>query len=265
MNLVEKKYKPQFITLSIIFFCLLGPIIFYNKELFWKINAIGPSFLDLPMYILTSLADGIFIVIFVMILYPQAKSNTISTLVALIIISVLIQTIKTPLNLDRPPLAFYGSKKIFILGSKLTSYSFPSGHSAAIMAFVRFLISFTKKKYYSIFIVIGILTCLSRVYVGVHFPFDIWVGSFMGYFVASLCINFLSDISLRIYQKFGDSLFYVLQLLVIATAIYYSFFHHERYEAVDFLLFPLLGFLSLLAMYNIIKMYLRKKVSTLSL
>ncbi|MEO8210350.1 MAG: phosphatase PAP2 family protein [bacterium] len=73
-------------------------------------------------------------------------------------------------------------------------YSFPSGHAqtsffmGTILAFVIFKTS-SKKYYIYIPLIWAVLVAVSRVVIGVHFPFDVTVGAFTGLIMGLIVIS----------------------------------------------------------------------------
>lgn len=65
-----------------------------------------------------------------------------------------------------------------------TSKSFPSNHAANTAAFATAMIAMCGIKFGWPFIAISLLVGYSRVYVGVHFPFDVAVGWLVGTLIA---------------------------------------------------------------------------------
>jgi len=75
--------------------------------------------------------------------------------------------------------------------------SFPSNHAANI-CFISFFLSYiyyNRKKY---FIMLAILVSISRVYIGVHYPFDIIVGGLIGIIVGYLVIKIINKLELNL-------------------------------------------------------------------
>ncbi len=68
---------------------------------------------------------------------------------------------------------------IHVLGKQLREYSFPSGHTLSVFSAATFL-SFQFKRYSTLFFSLALLTGISRVYVGAHFPLDVLGGVFIG-------------------------------------------------------------------------------------
>lgn len=71
--------------------------------------------------------------------------------------------------------------KIKSLVSHSPNYCFPSNHSASSMVICSCLIALSPN--FNIFFIISILTGFSRIVVGLHYPFDVFVGLFIGYFM----------------------------------------------------------------------------------
>ena len=79
---------------------------------------------------------------------------------------------------DRPYLAL---KDVSQLGKQWTDSSFPSGHvSSAVAATV--VLGQYYKKYLPYMIAFVLLTMISRVYLGMHYPLDVLVGVLVGLF-----------------------------------------------------------------------------------
>jgi len=63
------------------------------------------------------------------------------------------------------------------------SGSFPSGHMMFIFPLIYFVV-LANKKIGFVFIVLGVLMGLARIYVGIHYPFDILFGIILGVLAA---------------------------------------------------------------------------------
>ena len=90
-------------------------------------------------------------------------------------------------NRNRP---FLWDTEVAPLIKTPSSSSFPSGHSATAAAGALILSAFYPALA-PVFLVAGILVALSRVYLGVHYPFDVLAGATIGTLVAALLLILL--------------------------------------------------------------------------
>lgn len=74
---------------------------------------------------------------------------------------------------------------IHVIFSPLRDYSMPSGHTLTVFS-AAMALTFLSKRYSLIFFSLAVLTGLSRVYVGAHFPSDVITGAIIGVFSAWL-------------------------------------------------------------------------------
>jgi undecaprenyl-diphosphatase len=166
----------------------------FNLDLFFAINnGLKSPIGDVLLGYTTYLGDG-------MVLYPLA-------LIGLFLLDrkrfwqnfgIVVVAALSP-----RPLAYFegaiqrGEVVVNVMFEPLRSRSFPSGHSQSAFTFAHifaFLVSRTSLKkvqqqYLQIsFYLLASLTSLSRVYVGVHFPFDVVAGALIGIFFSQVVI-----------------------------------------------------------------------------
>ena len=85
---------------------------------------------------------------------------------------------------------------IRLLVPKGGKYGFVSSHAANIFAAATVL-SYFYIKYKKLFFTIAVLVAFSRVYVGVHYPADIFFGSLLGYGLAWVVLTLWVMIKMR--------------------------------------------------------------------
>lgn len=97
------------------------------------------------------------------------------------------------------PYVLIDSLKLLI--EKQKDFSFPSGHSTSSMAASVVMLRTLPKKIGVPALVLGILICLSRLYVGVHYPSDVVVGIIIGVIAAHLAIVIVDKILERLKKS----------------------------------------------------------------
>ena len=145
------------------------------------------------MLVLTQLGNGFFIIPFIVvsILIFNRKNalkvivvSIIAILFGGIIVHILKELIQRPRPLAEP---FFEAVKINVCGQRLCGMnSFPSGHSQTAFSIAAVLSCYYKK--WLLFYLLAFLAAFSRVYIGVHYPFDIIAGSMIGYLSAKLVL-----------------------------------------------------------------------------
>ena len=152
--------------------------------LFFIQNHIRNSFLDAVVPFYSNLGnDGImWIVIGLVMLIPKkTRKCGIMVLGALLVMLVFNNIILKNLFARPRPCATY--PEMVDLVHVPTSYSFPSGHTVSAMA-AAFTILTQHKKLGILALVMAFLMGLTRLYVFVHFPTDVYCGILVGAFVA---------------------------------------------------------------------------------
>lgn len=120
-------------------------------------------------------------------------------------ISLLLSTLITNVmlkNLIARTRPFYTIPDLQALIPYPKDYSFPSGHTTSSFASCTTLFIMLKKKYSFLFLIFATLMGFSRIYVGVHYPTDVFVGVIVG--VMSSIVSFYIVKSL--YLKYSKGI-----------------------------------------------------------
>jgi membrane-associated phospholipid phosphatase len=185
---VKSIYKEN-LTFFLAYFLLIAIALFilfaHSKESgFILLNFYHTPFLDFAFQGITLLGDGIFSVVFCLVLLV-VKKRYLSFMVFISFASsgIVAQVLKHFISEARPAIFLEKTNyPYFIENVTLHNFhSFPSGHTTSIFALVSILAFATKEKKYAIpLVLLGALVGYSRMYLGQHFMVDVTVGSLIG-------------------------------------------------------------------------------------
>jgi len=124
----------------------------------------------------------------------RGRKTVIITGISILILIPLVSITKDYIERPRPLVPGIGT-----LMSADTNYSFPSGHSTLIVAgSITPLILYKGNKYTKILPIVLVidagLVSFSRIYVGVHYPFDVLGGFFLGSGISLFIIYLINNI-----------------------------------------------------------------------
>ena len=158
-------------------------------------NTFSCKFLDYFFVAITSLSDkGIFWIILAVILLCFKKTRKTGITLAVVLLLGEIfgnQILKRVFARPRP---YTVNPDITLIIDKLSSFSFPSGHSRCAVE-CAIAIYWNNKKWGIAAIVVAVLTCLSRMYLYVHYPTDVLAGAVLGIIDGLLAIFIVKKIS----------------------------------------------------------------------
>ena len=141
------------------------------------------GFLDAVMPVITILGTAYAVAVITMILIAVKKTRRIGieALIGLLIKLVIINLIlKNLVARDRP---CWINKSIDMLVKIPKDYSFPSGHSGALMLLATVITCHNKKAGIPVMIM-AFIVMFSRLYLYVHFPTDVAAGALIGVTIA---------------------------------------------------------------------------------
>ena len=153
--------------------------------LLWIQEHIRKEFFDPIVIFISSLGNaGWFwlVLLAVLLCSPRYRKAGMTGMVAVLIGFLITNVwIKNMAARIRPYEVVEGLK---FIGTKPHDFSFPSGHSTCSIAASAALFATLPKKAGIPLLVLAILICLSRLYVGVHYPTDVLAGVLIGLFAA---------------------------------------------------------------------------------
>ena len=171
-----------------------------DKHFFFFINkGLQNNVFDIAMPFITNKSYIIFLPLFLWFFFKNRKYACIVLVLAftsLLIADWSANTLKHLIQRIRPCNELNGVR--LLVNCNPSSFSMPSNHAVNAFAFVTpFFIMFKNRIRYA-FVVVAFFVALSRVYVGVHYPFDVIVGGVIGIALAGS----LTVLYTRTYQRF---------------------------------------------------------------
>lgn len=159
------------------------------------------KFLDYFFVGITRLSDkGIFWIILAIVLLCFKKTRkTGICLGAVLLIGEILgnQILKKIFERPRP---YTVNPSVELVIEKLSSFSFPSGHSRCAVE-CAIAIYANNKKWGIAAIVLAVLTCLSRMYLYVHYPTDVLAGAALGIIDGLLAIFIIKKVGEYIAKR----------------------------------------------------------------
>ncbi|PQJ11542.1 hypothetical protein CJD36_007005 [Flavipsychrobacter stenotrophus] len=197
-------YRPWF-HLPALLWVIVGAVLlltFSKRELFAAVNGSYTPFLDKIMFPVTHLGQPEVIIptLLILIALPRFRNWWyILTAIACNITPLLTQQIMKQIFYHPRPLKFYQHADwIHFIKSdwpELTgNNSFPSGHSQGAFSFFCFLTLLLPARYRmagSVFFLLALSVCYSRMYLAAHFFEDVYTGSIIGVITTTLIYSFM--------------------------------------------------------------------------
>ncbi|MFH1473573.1 MAG: phosphatase PAP2 family protein [Candidatus Aenigmatarchaeota archaeon] len=174
------------VTIYAVSLLFLDQIMAFDQQLFLAVNSISNPLLDPFFVFITYLGSSVFWIVAVMLLWMRGKRKaSIYLVLAFIIDTVSLFFLKFLISRPRP---FENLSDLNFLSLEMDlGPSFPSGHTQRAFSGAVVLGSFYKK-FSKLFFALALLVGISRIYIGVHYPFDILSGSINGFLIGSIVL-----------------------------------------------------------------------------
>jgi len=180
---------------------MLEKLLKWDRDTFVYLNGLGIEEYDIFWSTVTNISTWIPLFILFLILFflkfpkKEALYMFFTVLGLAVFITLITHITKISVARLRPNNTEEINTLIRILKSP-TDYSFFSGHASSSFSITTLIVLFLRKKakWAILFFIWPVVFTLSRIYVGVHYPFDILVGTIVG--VLSGVLFF------RLYQRF---------------------------------------------------------------
>lgn len=256
---------PFFIILILVLFFLMNDAfsvqgyVAIQKDWFYDLNHYFGKY-EATAFNLTQLGDASIFLSFLILLVIYAPKFWESLLSALLVSAVLCKFLKELFSIPRPA-EILNKDSFIIVGRTLDGFSsLPSGHTVTVFTILTvILFAFMPKKiiYKGIWIFLllgfGYLIGLSRVAVGAHFPFDVFIGSVIGY-----CSGLLGIIITRRYKIWNWFCFkkftplFIIAIIACCVSVSIKIYYEKS------LVFYLVLISLFVALYKFIYVYIKK-------
>ncbi len=189
--------SPAIISSGLFLIAIIILLLDANTQLFLLINKVGTAFVDETWIFLTLFGNQMIALVLLSIPFSRQPDLLRVALIAVLASFLITSGIKELIGLERPYL-FLDPASFHLIGEKLTSPAFPSGHTAtafAIMGGIGFY--FKNNALLLLMLFLATLVGVSRIMLGVHWPIDVVVGAALGWVCAWLGVSLIEAHFLR--------------------------------------------------------------------
>lgn len=200
-------------------------IIRYNIPLFHAINGYKEKYFTDIMVWFTSIAEGHLAIILIVLAYRKRRAYLWSLLAGIVLVIAVITGLKIYFAHPRPP-AVFSLDDFFLASNLIRSNSFPSGHSATAMILAFYFVT-TLRSVWQKFLLftLAVFAGISRIYIGVHFPIDVWYGLMISFVIMYLNLYVIEKKNLYViwHNTLAES--FLLNVVGFFTTVSFLFFY----------------------------------------
>lgn len=205
---------------------IIAQLIKFDKELLLFINSIHNSYFDVFMYTFSKVAVWIpFYASVLFVLYKKWKNKVFWITILLILCVVLCDQItvlmKENIQRFRPSHHPDIESIVHLVKNKRAGlYGFVSSHAANTIGFALISSLIIRRKIYTYAAFTwAVVTCYSRMYLGMHFPLDIIGGAIVGIIIALLLFQFYKRFKLDNQQVEYEKVATIPTITLIITVL----------------------------------------------
>lgn len=194
------------------------PIGVWNHELFTLINGANAGWVDAVMGLVSGFGDGLVIALAISCVMLFRLRLGIAALVAFAASGLIAQLLKRIFDMPRPPAVM---ENVHVLGAALRSHTFPSGHATSCGVMILLALILWKRDDWRAWAAAGLfaLAAYGRIYGGVHFPFDVWIGLLIGLATMSVAYHWTMRWPKRSWEESEWAWKVPAMILVIEAAV----------------------------------------------
>ena len=242
--------SPSFIISALFIVAVSILALDANTQLFLLTNKLGATFANEMWVMITTFGNRFFALLLVLIFFWRHLNLLRTALIAALISLLIVASLKSLIAFPRPydvlnPSSFY------FIGEKMTTYAFPSGHTAAAFAIMGSVGFYFKNSPLLLFaFLFASFIGLSRIMLGVHWPIDVLVGAALGWASAWLSVAIIHAKFIR-DAIIWDYVTYLIYLLIAG----YLFWQGSVYSDAFWLVKVVAAISILVAISSLIWLY----------
>lgn len=190
----------------------------YNHEIFLWVNHTRSLMADQWIGVIGGLGDGLVVAVIMCVLMLANLRAGIAGILAFLLSGLLAQILKRLFEAPRPPVVL---EDVIVLGDSLSRHSFPSGHAASLGAMAVIFLLFYGGNRWPAWLALGLcaVAAYGRMYVGVHFPIDVFVGLTLGVGSAFWCWSYVHNKPTKAWEDTAKTWYIILGLLTVLVAV----------------------------------------------
>ncbi len=167
-------------AIAVALYVLLSAILAtLNQPVFLAVNGANNAFLDGFLGLVSGLGDGLIVALICTGVMLWRFRLGLAGVLAFLASGLIAQLLKRLVDAPRPAAVF---DQVHVLGDALHAHSFPSGHATSLGVLIPLALYLFGSKDWRCWLlgIFSLMAAYGRVYGGVHFPLDVWVGLGLG-------------------------------------------------------------------------------------